>query len=758
MSNYKITVTGLVQGIGYRPFVCKLANEYGLSGSVKNTDGIVTILASGAEVTLADFVSYLKENVPSGGRIDGVEIEPIDSLDSSGFSIVESDITGTKKHPVLPADIATCEKCEAELKDANNRRYMHPFISCVACGPRYTVIEDKPYDRLRLTLKDFELCDECANEYSDAGDRRCFAQTISCKKCGPQLNMSIDDAAEFLNSGNILAIKDIGGFHLACRLGDETAINKLRVLKGRPSKPFAVMYSSVDEIRKVALVNDREEALLKSEARPIVLLELIDPASTPDGSNSAYVGAMLPCNPVQIMLVEKCGPLIMTSANTSGGLMITEASLMEEWIELRCDKFDLAKNQIKILDHNRKIEAPLDDSILRVVNDRVLLVRRARGYVPLPLELPETSGNSNNQILAMGGDLKATFSYATEEGAVYMEPTLSDLADDRCLSEYNSELRRMRRLFDFEPELVVVDKHPNYLSRVEADKYVRENKDDESSIVEVQHHKAHVATVVAEHNLKGKILGFAFDGTGYGEDGAIWGSECFEVDTEANEFTRVDHLPYVALVASDEASKNCKMSLMSYVFSQSKGNEKIELSLMKAFDINKEDYTLTKSSILAKINRVNSSSMGRLFDAVAAALGVCEYNSYEGEAAMELEYLAAKYFNVNGDATIAENRNLKSIDSLFLDMAKAIEAGVDKGRIALEFHYLIADFIHCIAKEHNISQIALSGGTFLNRILLNRTFKILEEDGYLVYINEQVSCGDGGLALGQIYIGEHLCV
>ena len=736
--NKIITVKGLIQGIGYRPFVCKLANEYNLSGWVKNTDGIVTILASGEAKAIEDFASFLRENIPAGGQI--LSLETADTAEvpteEKGFYIASSNVTDSKVTPVIPADLATCEECERELFDENNRRYQHPFISCVKCGPRYTVIRDLPYDRNRLVLDKFPLCKKCSEEYNLLNNRRAYAQTISCKECGPALNMPIEKAAETLKSGKILAIKDIGGFHLACVLEDD-AIDKLRKLKNRPTKPFAIMSDDFSYINSIANVNEKEIELLKSPARPIVLLNLKQDEKgqiikCPDKSTSPYLGVMLPSNPVQLMLSKECGPLIMTSANISGGMMITSDQELEGWINERVTAGAIEGADIEILTHNRDILVPLDDSIYRVIGDRTLTIRRARGYVPLPIRA-KVSGD----IFAAGSDLKATFAYSKDQ-VVYMGPTLTDLDVLATRRVYENEAKRMKKLFGFEPESYVCDCHPLYNSS----KMV-----EERNPLKVQHHRAHVASVMAEHFLEGEVLGFALDGTGYGDDGTIWGSEVFTV--KDNVFTRVRSLTTADLVASDLAAKDARLSAFAYMAKE----EAIEVAdIENVTTFTEEQLITTRAAIKMGLNRIKNSSLGRLFDAVAAVLGICEYNGYEGQCAQELEYAAARAEAVTGRLTEDSELPKLTMDRLFSDIIVALKNSVSKEKIALAFHLLIAEEITRTAMEFGIKQVVLSGGCFNNRILTENTIKNLEDKGFFVYINEQVSCGDAGLALGEIYV------
>ncbi|MCM1113971.1 MAG: carbamoyltransferase HypF [Clostridium sp.] len=683
----RLTFSGIVQGIGFRPTAMRIAMDLGIKGQVKNLGGNVEIIITADIQALDEFVQRLIDLF----EINKYNRENIAHQNFEEFKIIHSD--NDNDTPFITADLATCSDCEKELKDKNNRRFMHPFISCINCGPRYTIINTLPYDRENITMSPFALCDDCQYEYTDAYDRRCHAQTIACRQCGPTTNVPVDTIIEKLRQNEIAAIKDIGGYHLACSVHSAAAVHKLRELKGRETKPFAVMFRTVDEIKTYCRVSALEEALLASSARPIVLLEKIKDFDKSVCGDSDYIGAFLPCNPIQIMILDKISPLVMTSANISGEPIIT-------------DDNEIKKFNVPTLSHNRQILTPLDDSVVAVNTGRVQFIRRARGYVPLAIDIGR---KAKADTLLMGGDLKAAFAFH-RDNYVFLSQYFGDLEDTAVLEAYKNNINRFASLHSFKRNKVVCDLHPAYYSS-------KIYKPD----LQIQHHKAHIASVIAEHKLDGKVLGFAFDGTGYGEDGAIWGSEVFLFD--AGRFERAEHLEYTKMVASDEIAKNADLALACYIG----GNNIID----KAIENN--------------INTVLSSSMGRLFDAVCALLDIKHYNSFEGECAQALEAEAKK---ADKAYKLTTSLNPKEI----LTEIKNALPHCSTSELALGFHLMLSSLIVDIAKKHNIKQIALSGGVFHNRIILTNAIKGLEENGFCVYTNEKVPCGDGGIALGQAYI------
>ncbi|MBR5952610.1 MAG: carbamoyltransferase HypF, partial [Pseudobutyrivibrio sp.] len=578
----------------------------------------------------------------------------------------------------------------------------------------------------------------------------------------------------------------IGGYHLACNPFDEEAVAALRRLKHREEKAFAVMFENIEQLRKYCSVNDKEEAELLSPARPIVLVrrksissweesatvrDKKETISKTDLSNiettksiaenvcltSPDIGAMLPCNPVQIMLIKECGPLIMTSGNASGDVLETEDLNMKMWLEERATSDEMTGVELAMLSHNRRILRPMDDSVMKIVRGRTQFIRRGRGHVPTPLAI-----ENPEEIFAAGGDLKSSFCYV-KNGLAYVSQYLGDLESVSCQKFYKNEMQAMKRIFGFNPKAVVADKHPGYFSRGVAEKKAKEKG---IPISHVQHHKAHVAAVIAEHNLKGQVLGFAFDGTGYGDDGTIWGSEVFKWDGSGS-MDRVAHLKPMKLIGGDEGAKNCDTILVGMLH-----NYGIEIPEWIKKRTNSE---LICAAIDNGINVVTSTSMGRLFDAVSALLDICHYNSYEGQAPIELENIAAlaDELDVEGDEcfefSLGEDGDTKA---LFGDIVNTIianrssiikESDLDedsakkvKGRIARGFIDAIANYVYTICKREKINQIVLSGGTFLNRILLEKTIDKLEDEGFKVYISEQLPPGDGGICLGQAYLHGHM--
>ena len=679
---------GIVQGIGFRPTVQRIANELGITGEVSNRGGSVRLVASGKKEALDKLIRRLEVLF----EINSFEEIETNDKEFELFSIVHSE--KDNHTPFLTPDLATCADCEKELFDKNNRRYGHPFISCVNCGARYSIIKELPYDRENTTMSEFDMCEECSDEYTNPSDRRCHAQTIACNDCGPATNIDIVEAVKILKSGDVLAIKDIGGYHLACRTDKSDAVARLREIKGREKKPFAVMFYSLSEIKDYCKVSKKEEALLTSPARPIVLLKKKKNFEKNICGESEYIGAFLPCNPIQLMILSEVSPLVMTSANISGEPIIT-------------DDEEIKKFRVKILSHNREIMAELDDSVLKVCAGRTQFIRRARGYTPLAVNI---GVKAKKDTLLLGGDLKSEFGFH-RDNYVFLSQQLGDLDDAKVYDAYQRNIKRFSRLHSFKSDITVSDMHPAYRSAnmLDAD-------------IKVQHHKAHCASVIAEHRLKGDVLCFAFDATGYGDDGAIWGSEVFTFD--GRSFERIKHLDYVKLLSSDEVAKNADIALSCYL----------------------RDNDIINKAIDSNISSVLSSSMGRLFDAMSALLDIKHTNTFEGECAQALERCAKK-----ADKAYTFKLTLSPVDILN-QAKKAMECGEEKSSIALGFHMLICDIICNTVCEVKTAQIVLSGGTFLNEIITETVITKLEADGFRVYINEKVPCGDAGLALGQAFI------
>ena len=784
---YKIMVSGLVQGIGFRPYVAELAESLELAGQVKNLGGIVEIIVSGEKKAVEMFVQCLgsagENGKLSGCRIDKMDIVELEiqewkELFADGrFYIVESG-SGREAKRFLPVDLPTCDRCIAEMHDKSNRRYRYPFISCTACGPRFSIQKAVPYDRETITMDAFSMCEACEKEYTEKGNIRRHAQTIACKDCGPRLRyieageqhsndeksmhdflqisdeqQEISKAVQALLQGKIGAIKDIGGYHFAFLPTNSKAAGRLREFKNRDKKPFAVMFLNLDEVREYCEVSEKEAALLTSSARPIVLLKKKKDFVPEICGESDRIGALLPCNPLQILLLEETGPLVMTSGNRGGEPIIISEEEMYTHLGNGIDF---------MLTHDREILTPLDDSIYQVneieypsdssvkKESRVQLIRRARGLAPEPICLQRKLPRDT---FAAGGDLKAVFALGREE-LVYLSQYFGDLEDVRCAESREAGIQHMKELLEIDPKVTVGDLHPAYFSTQHMEK-------------KVQHHHAHVASVVAEHGLEGMVLGVACDGTGYGTDGTIWGSEFLLCENE--KMVRAGHFSSVKLVGGDMSAKQADLTLYSYMLEAQENGYDVDKFFAECQENSEKVQKLRLQEMAWKqnINTAYSSSMGRLFDATAALLDICHYNSYEGECAIKLEQTAHKG-KQELEMMSKEDVSMLHIECVKTDgtwQANSVKLLVDlycmKGNYSKEvlaylFHLTIADAIVEIAdkicEEQGTKQVALSGGTFINRILLSEVVQGLVARDKQAYTNEKVPCGDGGIALGQMYL------
>ncbi len=789
MQAKKITVTGLVQGVGFRPTVAELAETCKIAGQVKNMGGVVEIIAKGEEEAVEKFFHRLKMLSGKVGRIDTIEVQEITEKNVSAryetvcetgqqrFHIVESS-AGRESVRLLPTDFPTCDRCRAELFDKKNRRYRYPFISCTACGPRYSIQKAVPYDRESITMGAFPMCARCREEYNQKGNIRRHAQTIACHDCGPTLrlirneseqlfdkigteerrihtNKIIYEAAEALQNDKIVAIRDIGGFHFAFSPWSSKAAVRLREWKHRDKKPFAVMFPDMEAVRRFCEVNDKEEELLLSAARPIVLLTKKKDFVPEICGESDRIGALLPCNPLQILLLEETGPLVMTSGNRGGEPIMIHEEEVRKQMESGCPDM--------MLTHDREILTPLDDSIYQVNGRFVQIIRRARGLVPEPVELAEPL---QRDTFAAGGDLKAVFALGRGK-MVYLSQYFGDLEEVACMRQRELTIERMENLLEISPELLVGDLHPAYVSARGTER-------------KVQHHMAHAASVIAEHKLKGKGLGIVCDGTGYGTDGTIWGSEIFFFDdslTGTEKMKRVGHFASVKLLGGDAGARDADKTLFSYRMAAKECGLRIEQKRCTQ----EAEWQILEAAWKQNLNTVISSSMGRLFDAVSALLDICHYNSYEGECAILLEQAAHRGLAYIRKQTaeyrdrirkempvvqITKQDGIWIVDSLKLlaDLeelrtvyrAKQISGQNTDEILAYLFHHAVAEAMVSMAdmcsREYHCSQTVLSGGSFINRILLTETAEGLEKCGQEVYTNEKVPCGDGGIALGQIWL------
>ncbi|MDR0876258.1 MAG: carbamoyltransferase HypF [Clostridiales Family XIII bacterium] len=746
-----IKIKGVVQGVGFRPTVYRIAQRLGMKGNVRNMGGVVQIAVTDTPSEIDAFVEEILAHKPPMSRIDGILRTTIETADFREFAIAPS-AAAEDEISVIPADICICEDCEREFNDPENPRYHHPFISCTNCGPRYTIMERLPYDRDTTTMDDFPMCEFCAGEYTDPGTRLYHAQTISCHNCGPQPichsrdrakgEAATAEAIRILRAGGVIALKGVGGYYLVCSPFDAGAVAALRRAKRREEKPFAVMYHGIAHIQNYCRISPEEQTALTSPRRPIVLLEQrpeIADGSPPLAENvcgsSRFVGAFLPSFGLQFLLLDAVGPLIMTSANLSDQPIVTEDGPMFEMAA--------AAPEIEaVLYHTRRIAAGLDDSVLRVIDGTAQLIRRARGYVPAPILVRLTTPCRPRAVFAAGPHLKSALALSKGSYA-YLSQHLGDIDCIESEAVYRETFQRLTEFFGIDPAIVVCDLHPLYFPTRFAEAYAKEREalGRPVRLLYAQHHHAHTLSVVAEHGLTGPVIGVSFDGTGYGTDGAIWGGEI--LICEGAGFERFSHLKYVRMLGGDASVREGWKSAASHLaaLDQPPAADEFEIDLSPyaayarscgIFSDN-NNFAEAKAAIGSGLGGVTSSSMGRLFDAVASMLGVCHENRYEGECASMLENAAVR--GLRGGA-----RNDNERDQLAL-------------RFHLDVAHAILDQCTKARAERSVNKVCLSGGVFQNRVLMEETLRLLRADCFDVYYNIHVPPNDGGIALGQIYLG-----
>lgn len=745
----RLDITGVVQGVGFRPAVARVAADCGLSGFVYNDAGSVQCELEGPPERVEAAVRGIRDQPPPLARVDGFrEVSLIPhgaSIFERSFRILDSR-TGDAAHTLIPPDVATCADCLRELRDPADRRFGHPFITCTNCGPRYTVITDLPYDRPATTMAPFTMCPRCAAEYGDPSDRRFHAQTIACADCGPTLSWigpfaatdPIVAAAQALNNGLIVAIKGIGGYHLACRADDPDAVALLRRRKNRPAKPFAVMAANLAAARRIVTVDDAAAVALESSAAPIVLVPKYIGSTVVDvvAPGLGELGVMLAYSPVHHLLFDQLGavPLVMTSANQGGSPIVFRDGDLD-WIDGLCDG---------ILTHDRAIGVPCEDSVVAVeTGGAVLPIRRSRGFAPLPVTV---QSRADGVIVATGGDLKTTFCLMGADGYAHMSSHLGDMADPRTQSCFEAALDHLAFMTDRTPVRIARDLHPSYATT----RWAQRRGGD---IVAVQHHHAHAVSLLAEHQRLGTpIIAVVFDGTGYGTDGTIWGGELLAI-TDPARFTRVGHLAPFALPGGDAAVRQPARIALDLMHRAGIG---WDADLAPVAAVGENGIGILAQQIPRGIGCATTTSMGRLFDAVASLLGVCQEVTYEGQAAIELEHLARL-----GDATrwpieFACAAAVLDPAPVVVGLVDGIRAGVDRVDLAAAFHAAVVratvrTSAEC-ARSAGIPTIGLTGGVFANRILLGGIRAALADDGFEVLTHRIVPCNDGGLALGQAAI------
>ena len=748
-----IHIRGVVQGVGFRPFVSRLAVRLGLTGSVANLGAFVEVHLQGSPENMALFLTALQTEAPERASIREVEVRDITEEAAPAFEIVES---GQRVSDILiPPDIATCPKCAAELYDKNDRRYLHPFINCTDCGPRLTILDATPYDRERTSMNVFPMCDGCSTEYHSPDSRRYDAQPVCCNHCGPEVYLvnrpergmaAIRAAREAIMDGKIIAVKGIGGFHLACDARNAAAVNLLRERKHRPHRPFALMMRDLGTVRQFCETTPEQEKLLTGHRKPAVLLPRKPGCILPEelAPGNPTLGVMLPYAPVQMLLfradddldAKMTDVLVMTSGNVSGAPIVRSDEDALNEIASFCDL---------ILSHNRLIRLRADDSVTDFFRQEPYMIRRSRGYAPLPVI---RKNGSSGKVLGIGGELKNTFCLA-KDAYYYLSPYIGDMADLRTSAALEEAEKRMETLFDFQPQMIACDLHPQYFT-------TRFAESSGLPMMQIQHHWAHILSCMAENDWQsGPVIGVSFDGTGYGTDGTIWGGEILHCTWQG--FDRIASVTPFRQAGGDASSREgwrIAGALLRDMDAANAGSLAAQLQICTPQEMQILSVMLEKN-----INCIPSTSAGRLFDAASAILGLVTKSTFEGQAAMSLQFAAQRHTGEEPSLCSPEElvtdedfMQLRT-DLLFANLVRAKLAGQDVCQLARAFHRTLADMIAAACMKYRartgISTCALSGGVFQNTLLLEDVTFRLEKAGFTVLRHRLIPPNDGGIALGQ---------
>ena len=744
---YQITINGLVQGVGFRPFVYRIAKKLDLTGWVLNTNEDVTICVNAHQELINHFVHLLKSEAPPASLIDQVFVKDAAPEVFTDFTILESHNISEAITEICP-DIAVCEDCMKDI-DSQTNRIDYPFVNCTNCGPRFTIIQDLPYDRAKTTMKEFLMCPDCRKEYLDVADRRFHAQPVACNNCGPTYELYISNQlisnsiekilvsiAELIDNGAIVAIKGLGGMHLACDATNESAVRKLRELKNREAKPFAVMFGDLKSAKNYTEINPVEELSLTSWRRPIVLLKNIKELSTGICSGLNLTGTMLPYMPIHYQLFKKLNApaIVLTSGNFSSEPILIDN---EKTINSFSGKTDA------ILLHNREIYNRADDSVVRIVGNEERVMRRSRGYVPTPIRL-----NLNVEgIIAFGAELTNCFAVGKGKKA-FMSQHIGDLKGLETTLFYEETINQFIKLVRIKTSLLAVDLHPDYISTRTAEKFVR------LPVVAIQHHHAHIASCMAENGLDEQVIGVALDGTGLGDDGNTWGAEFLICNLE--KYERLNHFDYVPLPGGDMANEEPWRMAASFCYKvYGKAFRQLDLPFLK--EIPKEKIDLIIRMMERSINCPLTSGAGRLFDAVASLLGICQVAAFPAQGPMLLEALLGNCNKYQAEQLYScRIGNTIHVEEIILQIINDIKTGVEKQLIAWKFHNtiisVIFETVKQIAIEYPIRKVVLSGGVFQNKYLLEYTENLLRENNFIVYSHKTIPTNDGGIALGQMAI------
>ena len=767
----RLTIRGAVQGVGFRPFIYKLATELKLTGWVNNSASGVFVEVEGSREVLETFLQRLEPEKPPRSHIHSLEPSWLDAVNYPNFEIRPS-VDGEKTALILP-DIATCPDCLTEIFDPNNRRYRYPFTNCTNCGPRYSIIAALPYDRRHTTMQPFEMCPHCQAEYENPLNRRFHAQPNACPQCGPHLELwdptgarrtgilpVLQETAAAIRDGKIVAIKGLGGFHLIADAGNRETVELLRLRKRRSQKPFALMYPNLELVKQHCQVSPVEERLLLSPESPIVLLEAICASRNPVfqknrvsetevsgistemlatvAPGNPYLGVMLPYTPLHhLLMAELDFPVVATSGNLSDEPICIDEHEALERLGGIADLF---------LVHNRSIARPIDDSVVRIILGREMVLRRARGYAPLPISVPTKGINSHSQtsILAVGGHLKNTVA-ARVQNQIFISQHIGDLETTAAFECFQQIIASFQKLYEFKPQIVACDAHPDYLSSKFA-------LDLNLPVIAVQHHYAHILSCMAENEIEAPVLGVAWDGTGYGLDGTIWGGEFLLINETS--FQRVAHFRCFNLPGGDKAVKEPRRVALGLLY-ELFGDEVFSLTnLLPVAAFADKELSVIKTMLQKKINVPTTSSAGRLFDAVSALIGIKQIVSFEGQGAMELEFACEqtedKYsFKIEKNQLGINAPLIVNWEPMILEIIEDI-LRLSKGAIAAKFHNTLVAVIVEVAKIVGTEKVVLSGGCFQNKYLIEKTVEFLQREKFRPYWHQRVPPNDGGIALGQI--------
>jgi hydrogenase maturation protein HypF len=745
----QIRIEGIVQGVGFRPFVYALARRHALTGWVLNDEKGVQIEVEGNQTRVAAFLDGLSTPPP----LAVVERQEVSYLPLAGYQVFEirASMSGAERLALISPDITTCGDCLAELFDPHDRRFRYPFINCTNCGPRFTIIEDIPYDRAKTTMASFEMCPACSREYHDPADRRFHAQPNACPACGPQVRLLDHTGAEvtgvdplqethtLLKEGRIVAIKGLGGFHLACDAAQEAAVSLLRGRKYREDKPFALMCKDLEAVERICVVDDATRRLLLSKERPICILPRRSEAAIAASvaPHQGTLGVMLPYTPLHhLLLADGLASLVMTSGNRSDEpIAYRNAEALGRLGEI-ADFF---------LVHNREIHTRCDDSVVKPFRGRPTFMRRARGFVPFPIRLPRSGAS----VLACGAELKNTFCL-TKGNYAFLSHHIGDLENYETMQSFEQGIGLMARLFQIAPAAVAHDLHPDYLSTRYALAYARARQ---VPAIGVQHHVAHALSCMAEHGLAGPCLAVVMDGTGYGADGTVWGGEFLEVTGRA--YTRCGHLRTIPLPGGDRAAKEPWRMAAVYLDRLYGRAEKVDIPFAKGLDPAR--WRLLREAMQAGINSPLCSSIGRLFDAVSALVGIRQHTNYEGQAAIELEQMARQGEQGEYPSAIDEDESCFVLDPdpVIAAIVDEVKRSVDPSLVSARFHNAMARAIVQMTmrmrEATGLSEVVLSGGVFQNHLLMGRAVDLLEQADFKPYIHQLVPANDGGIALGQAF-------